>query len=487
MGTAHKRNEGRDLLRELERERGARLRLEGQLEEMTKLMLELRAEIEKLREEVTARDEEIQRLKSQINKDSSNSSKPPSSNGLKNIQNNREKSGKKQGGQKGHKGATLVIPSDLEELVKEGKAEHNIIREVADGEPFVSDWVVDVKISTIYTEIRRAPGTPPTIEYGDTTKKLSVYLSIVGLVAVKRIGEFFQGISGGLMRVAKATVQKFTHEAAQAVDTTPLITDLLNGNVMHVDETPVKTTERESLDQTMETSAGTTALAYIRTYSNARTTVLTPNAHKNAESVKHDNILPRFFGIVIQDYEAKFLHYGTATGLCGAHLSRELKGLAELEQIPWAGDMRQFFRDMNEHKTDDLLNGISICHPDILREYENRYDELVANGQAYLAVLKPNTYRAKTLAPVVKRLSNRKAEYLLFMRNYEVPHTNNAAERDLRHCKTKQKVSGCYRSWQGLVDYCLLRSVIDTTRKRAGNILDVIASLFSHSLITAGQ
>ncbi len=96
-----------------------------------------------LLEAIAEKDKEILRLKGQIEKDSSNSSKPPSSNGFKKIPNNRERSGKKQGGQTGHKGAKLNIPENLDELVEQGWAEHVVISDVPDGEAYVSDWTVD--------------------------------------------------------------------------------------------------------------------------------------------------------------------------------------------------------------------------------------------------------------------------------------------------------------------------------------------------------
>ncbi len=488
--SAYKRNYGKDLISEIERERGERIRLEGKVAELeaklSSVTAELTAKIEMLLGEVAKRDDEIARLKTQIGKDSSNSSKPPSSNGLKKVPNSREKSGKKQGGQKGHKGSTLIIPENLNELVAEGKAEHEIIIAVSEGEPWVSDWEIDIKTVTVYKETRRAVGAPPRIEYGKNTKGLTVYLSTIGLIAFKRLSVVLSDISGGLIRVSKATLQKFNHELAENVDLDALIHDLLNGTVMHVDETPVRTTERRTLNGALETSQNSTLSAYVRTYSNLRTTVLTPNAYKNTKSVKDDNILPRFCGVVVQDYEAKFLKYGTQTALCGAHLSRQLKGLAELEKIAWANDVRQFFQTLNEHKNADIQVGVSSCNPDILCRFESEYDKLVDDGRVVLATLKPKTYMFKILAPMVKRLSERKSEYMLFIRDYSVPYTNNLAERDLRHCKTKQKISGCYRSWQGLVDYCKLRSLFDTARKRGQNLLDSAFSLCSFSS-PAGQ
>ena len=51
---------------------------------------------------------------------------------------------------------------------------------------------------------------------------------------------------------------------------------------------------------------------------------------------------------------------------------------------------------------------------------------------------------------------------------------------ELRHCKTKQKVSGCFRSWQGVLDYCNLQSLLSASKKRDKNLFDVLHSLCSY-------
>lgn len=62
----------------------------------------------------------IQELKEQLNKNSKNSSKPPSSDGFKKPapKSLRKPSGKKVGGQKGHQGTFLSVLSDPDEIVK---------------------------------------------------------------------------------------------------------------------------------------------------------------------------------------------------------------------------------------------------------------------------------------------------------------------------------------------------------------------------------
>lgn len=167
-----------------------------------------------LLETIAEKGKEILGLKSQLAKDSSNSSKPSSSNGFKQVLNNREKSDRKRGGQPGHKGSRLDIPNNLDELVEQGLAEHIILSDVADGGAYVSDWTVDLKIVTVYTEYRRSPGKPPEIQYGPQLKAHAVYLSMVGLVAYKRLPQFFCEISHHQFRVSKATLAGFNHSTA---------------------------------------------------------------------------------------------------------------------------------------------------------------------------------------------------------------------------------------------------------------------------------
>jgi hypothetical protein len=59
----------------------------------------------------------IKELREQLNKNSGNSSKPPSSDGFKKVPKSlREKSGKKRGGQKGHQGTHLAVLSKPDEV-----------------------------------------------------------------------------------------------------------------------------------------------------------------------------------------------------------------------------------------------------------------------------------------------------------------------------------------------------------------------------------
>ena len=264
---------------------------------------------EPLLAKIAEKDKEILRLKSQLDKDSTNSSKPSGSNGHKKVPNNREKSANKQGGQHGHRGARLNIPQNLAELVKNGVAEHVIVSDIEEGGAYVSDWTVDIKVVTVFTEHRRKPGKPPKIEYGLQVKTLAVYLCVMGLIAYQRLSEFFCEISKGLIAISKGTLGKFITTGAAGVNLETNIQGLLNGKVINVDDTQIKTSERPGPNGSLETAEKTTFNAYIRTYSNETTTVLTAHPGKSEETIIADDILTQFHGIVAQDHEAKFYNY----------------------------------------------------------------------------------------------------------------------------------------------------------------------------------
>jgi transposase len=178
-------------------------------------MLPLREHISELETQVVQKDEEILRLKAIINKDSSNSSKPPSTDGFKQIPNNREKSERKRGGQPGHTGHSLSVPENLDKLVAEGKATKKLVDYTNGAEKYVSKWIVDIDIKTVYTEIRYPvetklpPQLQPEVVYGNGIKALTVLLEQEGVIAIKRLSDFFGMVTGDLLTPSKGTIEGF--------------------------------------------------------------------------------------------------------------------------------------------------------------------------------------------------------------------------------------------------------------------------------------
>jgi hypothetical protein len=437
---------------------------------------------------------EIARLKAIINKDPSNSSIPPGQSGFKrHAQNSREKSGRHIGGQPGHPGHRLSLPANMDELVEKGVVTKLLVDHTGGAADYISRFVIDVKVTTTVTEHRFAVGTElpenlyNEVSYGDSIKAMSVLLLNEGVIAEKRFSDILTGLTQGAVTISPATLESFLTQFAKKLECNgeleAIKQDLLNGEVMHTDDTPMRCVETVEFNDdggvVVQTAEGKSITATVRTYSNDRSTLYTVNPAKNKEGVERDNVLPGFLGTLSHDHEAKFYGYGSAHATCGEHLLRDLKGLRDLWKIPWAGDMRAYVAGMNKHKNRDLLNNISACDPVLLAGFERTFDEMLERGRADFALMKEGGFGYDEFRKMLNRLTDFKDCYLLFIRDYKAPFTNNMAERDLRAEKTRQKVSLSFRSWGGITNHAKIRSFVSTAKKRKCDLFAVIAQVIN--------
>ena len=327
------------------------------------------------------------------------------------------------------------------------------------------------------------PNTP-TISYGENIKALTVLLTNNGLIAEGRLSDFFHDISNQLITLSGATIEKFNYQAAQNVDLEEIKQDLLNGYSLHVDDTTTRCVERLEYGQVTPSVAEKTSFnTAFRTYSNESSTLHRVNPHKDDEGLRRDGVLGVFCGVLVHDHDKKFYKYGQLHATCGAHLSRDLKGLCELFGVLWADKFRRFYVGLNRYREHDLEKGRVACASERLLGFEGEYDALLLEGEGVLEGLHPKGLAFKELKCMLKRLKAFKSSYLLFLWDYGVVFMSNLAECDLRHCKTRQKVSGCFRSWRGLECYARIRSFLSTETKRGHPLLPAVKTLFTKTPI----
>jgi len=239
---------------------------------------------------------EIDRLKAQLNKNSSNSSKPPSQNGLKKIPNSREKSDRKSGGQPGHPGKSLKIPDNLNELLRAGLAIVEDVDHTVGSEGGYCDTCYELDFRSCLV-IRRhfyplgklPPENRNRVVYGGNVKALTTYLSARSHVSHQRIAELVSHLSHGGINLSDASISNFLCSLAKklAPELDAIKTDLLNGAVLHVDETPMDVTQKPDYSSgeqpLMRKSSLTSFNACVRTHSNDRSTLLTANPQKDMQ------------------------------------------------------------------------------------------------------------------------------------------------------------------------------------------------------------
>ena len=457
---------------------------------------ELQKELDKRADELEQTQDTVASLTARINRNSGNSSKPPSSDGFKKvIRNNRTASEKKPGGQLGHKGHGLCLSDELIQLIDSGAIAVEVVEHGNKDEDFVVRYELDIKTTVSIKEHRFHLGEAIPAElnnpvnYGVDLKSMCTYLSTEGLVAAERVSEFIQDISGGLIAPSKASILSFQKEASAHLDDEidAIRESILTAPVINTDETPLKSTQRPTADGVeMEESKGTTFNIYVRTYSSDDSTLLTVNAHKNSESVKADNILPQSTQPIVHDHDIKYYKFGAGKhGECNTHIERYLKDIIEITKHCWAADMAELLFSMLEHKNNDLANDIHSMDEETLKKCSDEYDRIIQMGKTENGALHPKSAIRDQESNLLDRLEKYKDNHLLFAYDYTVPFSNNAAERDLRWIKTQQKVSGCHRSFEGALVSARLMSFVKTLKKRKLSVLAAIKDIFNKKAVLA--
>jgi hypothetical protein len=147
----------------------------------------------------------------------------------------------------------------------------------------------------------------------------------------------------------------------------------------------------------------------------------------------------------------------------------------ELNQ-EWAGEMACLLLRVKKHIDLCKLFGADRLEQADINIYEASYHRILAQGSFALEASATPRVEARRM---VKRLTEYESETLLFMLDFEVPFTNNLAERDVRMPKTKVKISGGFRSVGGAAAFARIRGFISTTKKKGKNVLDGLVSVFN--------
>jgi len=409
-------------------------------------------------------------LTNRVGLNSSNSSKPPSSDPNR-LKPTRKKTNNAPGGQTGHKGGTLkqIVDPDEVETIKVDRRKlpkGRNYKEVG----FEKRQVFDIYVSRLVTEYQAqiledelgkryvAPfpeGVSKAVQYGATLKAHAVYMSQYQLLPYKRIQEYFTEQLH--IPISQGSIFNFNKEAFDKLATYEhLIKDkLASSALMHADETGVNIGGKRH---------------WLHCASNLSYTYFLPHEHRGTEAMDSMNIIPRFKGVLCHDHWKSYYQYGGCLhALCNAHHLRELTRAHEQDGQEWAENIKLLLEDINiavcnaggkldKEEADKYRQHYKI----LLKEAEIECpppDEKQRNG-------KRGRLKRSKARNLLERLINFEDDVLRFMENTEVPFTNNQGERDIRMTKVQQKISGCFRSMEGAEMFCRIRGYLSTCIKQ---------------------
>ena len=438
-------------------------------------------------EELEARCAEWERKYSELeaklaakNKDSNNSSNPPSKDppGTQRKYPKRNKTDRKPGAQKGHQGKSksfekepdIVQTHEPTSCLECGESLESIEGKVVERrqeidippiEPIITEYQLIEKICPCCKH--RSRGSFPDhirslIQFGINTIIAVIYFNIVHHIPFRRTTKIFKDMFH--MSISEGTIENILNLAeTKAIKYYDQIKELLQQSKwVGSDETSIRIN-------------GQTWWRWV--WQNDKLTYFVSVSSRAYQVVK-DFFGENFQGILLHDcYGAQLATVASKHQLCLAHLIRELLFLIDFEKSMWAFKMIRFFSKVIKAKEIIWSEGFDLTRREkVISDCFKELDRLLD-----LMPIKKESHR------IWKRLRKHKDKLLTFLVHEDVPATNNGSERAIRNAKIHRKISGCFRGDHAPQRHSVLLSVIETAKKQGHSLLDSCKLMLNHQLV----
>jgi transposase len=257
-------------------------------------------------------------MANRLNLNSRNSSKPPSTDPNR-KKNGKKKKGKKAGGQKGHVGKTLkkVSSPDKVKVINVDRSELPPGEYIEIGHE--TRQVFDIEISRIVTEYQAQvledgngkrftaqfpKGVTKAVQYGESIKAHSVYMSQFQLIPYDRVRDYFADQLG--IPVSVGSIFNFNKEAFGLLEGFDnLVREKLNkSSLVHADETGINVKGKRF---------------WLHCASNNLWTYFFPHQKRGSDAMNEIGILPTFKGTLCHDHWKPYYKYDCTHALWNAH------------------------------------------------------------------------------------------------------------------------------------------------------------------------
>jgi transposase len=308
-------------------------------------------------------------------------------------------------------------------------------------------------------------GVDAPVQYGPRIAAIVVYLYVGQFLSRKRTAQALAELFD--LPVSAGTVTSMTRRAAGGLDGfLALVRERITGSeVVHFDETGFRVEGR---------------LRWVHSASTGKYALIVVHDKRGRAAMNAAGILPSFTGIAVHDAWAPYDCYPATHALCNAHLLRELVAVTETttpreDGWCWAVQVIDALLELKTLVDKAVTANQTSIDPLCLERLTGR-----VRSAAQIAVNTTHHRRDKIAAKhhaLARRILDRQADYLRFATDFRVPFDNNAAEREIRMIRLREKVSGCMRTITGAQEFAAIRSYLATAAKHGIGFLHALTEL----------
>jgi len=466
----------RQLVKKQDENDGLRQKLQTTKEQYYQALIELEEEKGK-----------VLKLKAQINRDYETSGIPSSMKpNRKKITNNREKTGRKPGGQPGHEGhhRKQHEPTSRVEIPVPDKLWHPDYKETG---RIIKKQLVDIQINLVVTEWATPEfrdmvtgqrlhadfpeGLVNEVTYGGGVKALAFLVKNHCDVSVMKTSDLLCELTMGKLRLSTGMINNLAKDFSKKTqaEQKKAFADMLLAPAMYTDFTTARVNGK---NHAVLVCANDTYAIYFAKEN---------KGHKGIEGTP----VEAYQGVLVHDHDKTFYSYGSNHQECLEHIRRYLKdSMLNEPYLKWNSQMRQLINEMiswkrnldpNDNRNPDQID------PDKVAAFETRYDDILNLAAKEYEYEPPSKYYPEGFN-LSKRLRDYRANHLLFLHDKNVDPTNNLSERLLRNFKRKQHQLISFRSHEGLTFACDSLGVVASFVKQGFNLFQRTSNIFSPSL-----
>ena len=299
-------------------------------------------------------------------------------------------------------------------------------------------------------------------QYGPNVQAIALSLMNTVNAPMNKVALFLAGITGEEISPCNGYIAKLQSRAAKGLKQfyADLRLKLITLSLLYWDDTVIFINTKR---------------ACFRFYGNESIAFYTAHMKKGLKGLKEDNVLPLLTGDTKAMHDHNTVNYNPAFHFqnleCDQHLERDCQKNSDDTNHQWSLDLKEHIASTIHDRNVAEQTEKSCFDADYIAAFNSRLDKILQHGwQEYEADKeKLEKYGAPFERALLTRVEKYRSNYFAWLEDFTLPTTNNLSERSLRPVKSKMKIAGQFEAEENAQHYAVIRSYIETCRRKGVN------------------